>query len=45
MTVLLFTILCWFAYLERPEVVLQLAVSLAVPVLVRVGRRIHWLGD
>ena len=45
MKVLLFTILGWFGYLERPEVMLQLAVSLAVPLLIRLGSRRRWLGD
>jgi potassium-dependent mechanosensitive channel len=44
MNVLLITIVSWFSYLERPEVVLQLAVCLAVPVLIRLGRRRRWLG-
>ncbi len=36
-------ILSWFAYLERPEVLLQLALSAAVVVLYRVARRQRWL--
>ncbi|MFM7636026.1 MAG: mechanosensitive ion channel family protein [Cyanobacteriota bacterium] len=43
MTTLLFSILSWLGYLERPEVVLQLAMSLGVLALIGVARQRRWL--
>lgn len=44
MTELLLEVFGWLGYLERPAVLLQLLISLAVMVASRWGRRRRWLG-
>ncbi|MEY3930721.1 MAG: hypothetical protein RLZZ516_2431 [Cyanobacteriota bacterium] len=44
MTELLLEVFGWLGYLERPAVLLQLLLSLALMVASRWGRRRHWLG-
>ncbi|MFM1798798.1 MAG: hypothetical protein RLZZ117_1076, partial [Cyanobacteriota bacterium] len=41
---LLLEVLGWLGYLERPAVVVQLLVSVALIMLTRIARRHHWLG-